>query len=53
MEGLKEWIVGKAPDNADVPYPGGFGIVYLAAVVLLCALAFFLLIRRYQKASLL
>ena len=53
LEGLKEWIVGRAPANTDVPYPGGFGVVYLAVVVALCALAFFLLIRRYQKASLL
>jgi ABC-2 type transport system permease protein len=53
LEGLKEWVVGRAPDNADVPYPGGFGAVYLAVIVVLCALAVFLLIRRYQKASLL
>ena len=36
-----------------MPYPGSFGIVYLAVVVALCALAVLLLIRRYQKASLL
>ncbi|WP_194895882.1 ABC transporter permease [Catenulispora pinisilvae] len=53
LEGLKEWVVGSAPKNADVPYPGSFGIVYLAVLVVLCALAAFLLIRRYQKASLL
>ncbi|MEY9888342.1 ABC-2 type transport system permease protein [Catenulispora sp. MAP12-49] len=53
LEGLKEWIVGRAPKNPDVPYPGGFGVAYLAVVVVLCALAFLLLIRRYQKASLL
>lgn len=55
LEGLKEWIVGRAvsPDQTNVPYPGGFGIVYLAVVAALCALAVFLLIRRYQKASLL
>jgi ABC-2 type transport system permease protein len=53
LEGLKEWVIGKAPDNADVPYPGSFGAVYLAVVAALCVLAVFLLIRRYQKASLL
>lgn len=53
LEGLKEWVVGRAPDDASVPYPGSFGIVYLAVLVALCALAAFLLIRRYQKASLL
>ncbi|GAA1962540.1 ABC transporter permease [Catenulispora subtropica] len=53
LEGLKEWIVGRAPDNADVPYPGSFGAVYLAVLVALCALAVLLLMRRYQKASLL
>jgi ABC-2 type transport system permease protein len=53
LEGLKDWVVGRAPDRADIPYPGGFGAAYLAVVVVLCALAFLLLIRRYQKASLL
>jgi ABC-2 type transport system permease protein len=53
LEGMKEWIVGRAPDNADVPYPGSFGVVYLVVLVAVCALAFFLLMRRYQKASLL
>jgi ABC-2 type transport system permease protein len=53
LEGMKEWIVGRAPDNSDVPYPGSFGVVYLAVLVAVCALAFFLLMRRYQKASLL
>jgi ABC-2 type transport system permease protein len=53
LEGLKEWVVGRAPDNAEVPYPGSFGVVYLAVIVALCALAVLLLIRRYQKASLL
>jgi len=46
-------LLGRAPKNADMPYPGSFGIVYLAVVVVLCALAVLLLIRRYQKASLL
>ena len=53
LEGVKEWVVGSAPRTTDVPYPGSFGIVYLAVAVVLCALAFLLLIRRYQKASLL
>lgn len=53
LEGLKDWVVGRAPKNSDIPYPGSFGIVYLAVVAALCALAFLLLIRRYQKASLL
>ena len=53
LDGFKEWVVGRAPNNADVPYPGSFGVVYLAVLVALCALAAFLLIRRYQKASLL
>jgi ABC-2 type transport system permease protein len=53
LDGLKEWVVGRAPENSEVPYPGSFGIAYLAVVVALCALAVFLLIRRYQKASLL
>jgi len=53
LEGLKDWVVGRAPKNSDMPYPGSFGIVYLAVVVVLCALAVLLLIRRYQKASLL
>jgi ABC-2 type transport system permease protein len=53
LDGLKEWVVGRAPDNSDVPYPGSFGVVYLAVLVALCALAVLLLIRRYQKASLL
>ena len=51
--GLKDWVVGRAPKNPDMPYPGSFGIVYLAVVAVLCALAALLLIRRYQKASLL
>ncbi|NUR62692.1 MAG: ABC transporter permease subunit [Catenulispora sp.] len=53
IEGMKEWIVGRAPENSEIPYPGGFGAVNLAVLVGLCALALFLLMRRYQKASLL
>ncbi|GAA2023151.1 ABC transporter permease [Catenulispora yoronensis] len=53
IEGMKEWIVGRAPDKAEIPYPGGFGAVYLIVLVALCALGLFLLMRRYQKASLL
>jgi ABC-2 type transport system permease protein len=53
LEGFREWIVGKAPDRAPVPYPGSFGLVYLAVIVGVVALGALLLIRRYQKASLL
>jgi ABC-2 type transport system permease protein len=53
LEGLREWVVGRAPDNAPVPYPGSFGAVYLVVTVVFTALCAFLLIRRYQKASLL
>jgi ABC-2 type transport system permease protein len=53
LEGFREWIVGKAPDEAPVPYPGSFGVVYLAVIAGLVVLCAVLLIRRYQKASLL
>ena len=54
LEGVREWVAGKAPDNGPpVPYPGGFGWVYLAVTVALAALCALLLVRRYQKASLL
>ena len=53
LEGVREWIVGKAPAEAPVPYPGTFGLVYLAMTLCVVALGAFLLIRRYQKASLL
>jgi ABC-2 type transport system permease protein len=53
LEGLREWVVGRAPDDAAVPYPGSFGVVYLVVAVAFTALCVFLLIRRYQKASLL
>ena len=53
LEGLREWVVGKAPENAPVPYPGSFGAVYLLVAIAFTALCAFLLIRRYQKASLL
>ena len=53
LEGFREWLVGKAPNEAPVPYPGSFGVVYLAVIVGMVALCAVLLIRRYQKASLL
>lgn len=53
LEGVKEWVVGRAPQDAAVPYPGSFGAVYLAVAIAFTALCAFLLIRRYQKASLL
>ncbi|NUR28947.1 MAG: ABC transporter permease subunit [Catenulispora sp.] len=53
IEGLKEWVVGRAKENSEIPYPGSFGVVHLAVLVVLCALSVLLLIRRYQKASLL
>ncbi len=53
LEGLRTWVVGRAPVRADVPYPGSFGVVYLAVVLGMFALCVLLLMRRYQKASLL
>jgi ABC-2 type transport system permease protein len=54
LEGLREWVVGHATtEGPPVPYPGGFGVVYLAVTLGLVALCAVLLFRRYQKASLL
>jgi ABC-2 type transport system permease protein len=54
LEGLRTWVVGHArAEGPPVPYPGSFGVVYAAVTVGLVALCGFLLLRRYQKASLL
>ena len=54
LEGLRVWIVGHGnPDARTVPYPSTLGGVYLIATIGLTAICVLLMIRRYQKASLL